>query len=379
MLSYWEKESLLQYDYIIIGSGIVGLSAAISLKEKAPNSRVLVLEREVLPTGASTKNAGFACIGSLTEILSDLQTMPTDAVIRLVQLRLSGLRLLRHRLGDTTIGYRENGSHELIGAREEWALQELPEVNRILADLFAGEAAFTPVHEQLASFGFAPQHIKGLIRNNFEGELHTGKMMRALIDTAILKGIEIKTGCTVKSIDDFHTGVNVIVPNHLLKEDMAFSARKVLICTNAFTRGLLPGEEVVPGRGQVLITAPVKDLPFKGIFHMEEGYYYFRELDGRVLLGGGRQLDFTGETSVDFVFNDRIQQELETLLHSVILPGRAVSIADRWTGIMAFGKTRQPIVKAHTKNVIMGVRMGGMGVAIGSMIGEEIAVMALES
>lgn len=379
MLSYWEKESLLQYDYIIIGSGIVGLSAAISLKEKAPHSRVLVLEREVLPTGASTKNAGFACIGSLTEILADLQTMPTDAVIRLVQLRLSGLRLLRHRLGDATIGYRENGSHELIGAREEWALDELSEVNRMLADLFAGEPAFAPAHEQLATFGFAPPHIKGLIRNNFEGELHTGNMMRALIDTAILKGIEIKTGCTVKTIDDFHTGVNVIVPNHLLKEDIAFSARKVLICTNAFTSRLLPEEEVVPGRGQVLITAPVKDLPFKGIFHMEEGYYYFRELDGRVLLGGGRQLDFTGETSEDFEFNDRIQQELETLLHSVILPDRTVSIADRWTGIMAFGKTRQPIVKAHTKNVIMGVRMGGMGVAIGSMIGEEIAVMALRS
>ncbi|SEW54732.1 NAD(P)/FAD-dependent oxidoreductase [Chitinophaga arvensicola] len=378
MLSYWEKESLLQYDYIIIGSGIVGLSAAISLKEKTPKSRVLVLEREILPTGASTKNAGFACIGSLTEILADLRTMPVEAVIKLVQLRLSGLRLLRRRLGDAAIGYRENGSYELISAQEEWALSELEEVNRILADLFLGAAAFTPAHEQLQSFGFAPQHIKGLIRNNFEGELHTGKMMRSLIDTAISHGVEIKTGCTVKTIDDFHTGVNVIVPHHLLKEDIVFTARKVLICTNAFTRALLPGEEVVPGRGQVLITSPVKDLPFKGVFHMEEGYYYFRELDGRVLLGGGRQLDFAGETSEAFIFNDRIQQELENLLHTVILPGRSVSVADRWTGIMAFGKTRQPIVKAHTKNVIMGVRMGGMGVAIGSMIGEEIAGMALE-
>ena len=66
MLSYWEKQSLLQYDHIVLGSGIVGLSAAISLKERQPQARVLVLERALLPTGASTKNAGFACIGSLT-------------------------------------------------------------------------------------------------------------------------------------------------------------------------------------------------------------------------------------------------------------------------------------------------------------------------
>ncbi|MGO4288616.1 NAD(P)/FAD-dependent oxidoreductase [Chitinophaga sp. RAB17] len=379
MLSYWEKQSLLQYDYIIIGSGMVGLSAAISLKEKAPQSRVMVLEREVLPTGASTKNAGFACIGSLTEILADLQTMPVEAVLNLVNLRLSGLRLLRKRLGDDRIGYRENGSFELIGSREEWALQQLPEVNKMLGTLFGEQPAFTRTDEKLAAFGFERQYIKALIRNNFEGELHTGKMMRALIDTAIACGVEIKTGCTVSSIEDFHTGVNVIVPNHTLKEDIIFTAHKVLICTNAFTRQLLPEEEVVPGRGQVLITAPVKDLPFKGIFHLEEGYYYFRELDGRILLGGGRQLDFTGETTTEFQFNDRIQQELEVLLHTIILPGREVAIADRWTGIMAFGKTKQPLVKTHTKNVIMGVRMGGMGVAIGSMIGEQIALMALNS
>ena len=376
MLSYWEKESLLQYDYIIIGSGIVGLSAAISLKERAPQCRVMVLERDVLPTGGSTKNAGFACIGSLTEILADLQTMPAEAVLQLVNMRLSGLRLLRSRLGDDRIGYRENGSFELVGAGQEATLQQLDAVNEMLRGLFNGQPAFSLANEYIRPFGFEQQYVKSLIRNNFEGELHTGKMMRALIDTAIANGVEIKTGCQVSGIEDFHTGVNVIVPHHTLQEDIVFTARKVLVCTNAFTRQLLPEEDVVPGRGQVLITTPIKDLPFKGIFHMNEGYYYFRELDGRILLGGGRQLDFAGETSFDFRFNHHIQEELEVLLRSVILPGRAVTIADRWTGIMAFGKTRQPIVKEHTKNVIMGVRMGGMGIAIGSVIGDEIARIA---
>ncbi|MCW3467475.1 NAD(P)/FAD-dependent oxidoreductase [Chitinophaga nivalis] len=379
MLSYWEQQSLLQYDYIIIGSGIVGLSTAISLKEREPRARVLVLEREVLPTGASSKNAGFACIGSLTEILADLQTMSTEEVLNLVAMRMAGLRLLRNRLGDDRIGYRENGSYELIGVHEEWALNELEAVNRTLGDLFDEQPAFSLANEKINTFGFAGKQVKALIRNHFEGELHTGKMLRTLIDKAIASGVEIKTGCPVTHIEDFHTVVNVVVPHQLLKEDIIFTCRKLLVCTNAFTRQLLPTEEVIPGRGQVLITAPVKDLRFKGIFHLEEGYYYFREVDGRVLLGGGRQLDFAGETSVDFVFNDRIQHELETLLRTLILPDQPFTIESRWTGIMAFGPTKKPIVRAYTDNIILGVRMGGMGVAIGSMIGEKLAVMATEA
>ncbi len=367
----------MQYDYIIIGSGIVGLSTAISLKEEAPGARVLVLEREILPTGASTKNAGFACIGSLTEILADLQTMPEEVVMQLVALRYEGLRLLRHRLGDDNIGYQENGSYELISTHEEWALHHLDEVNRKMSDVF-GQPAYSIATDQLDAFGFNRSHIKAVIRNRLEGELHTGRMMRRLIDLAIAKGIEIKTGCTVKAVEDLHTAVNVIVPHHLLKEEIVFSARKLVICTNAFTQQLLPGEDVTPGRGQVLITHPIAGLPFKGIFHFEEGYYYFRELNGCVLFGGGRQLDFSGETSTEFHYNDRIQHELETLLRTRILPGRSFTIADRWTGIMAFGKTKQPIVRAYTKNITLAVRMGGMGVAIGSKIGEQVAALALE-
>ncbi|MBC9912212.1 NAD(P)/FAD-dependent oxidoreductase [Chitinophaga varians] len=376
MLSYWEKQSLLQYDYIIAGSGIVGLSAAISLREREPDARVLVLEREVLPTGASTKNAGFACIGSLTEILADLQTMPAEAVLNLVAMRRTGLQLLRRRLGDERIGYRENGSYELIGAREEWALHQLDEVNRILAAVLEETPAFSLASDKISSFGFAPAYVKAMVRNHYEGELHTGQMMRALIDKAIASGVEIKTGCPVTRMEDLRSGVNVVVANQVLKEEVVFQARKLLVCTNAFTRQLLPELEVTPGRGQVLITGPIPGLPFKGVFHLEEGYFYFRELDGRILLGGGRQLDFSGETSTAFRYNDRIQHELEEMLRHQIIPGRPFTVADRWTGIMAFGSTKQPIVRAYTENIILGVRMGGMGVAIGSLIGDKIAAMA---
>ena len=88
-LSFWEKETFLtNVDYLIIGSGIVGLSTAIHLKKKQPNKKVLILERGYLPTGASTKNAGFACIGSASELLDDLNHCSENEVFETVEKRL---------------------------------------------------------------------------------------------------------------------------------------------------------------------------------------------------------------------------------------------------------------------------------------------------
>lgn len=43
---------------------LVGLSVGCSVLEKHPNKKVVILERGVIPTGASTKNAGFICSNS---------------------------------------------------------------------------------------------------------------------------------------------------------------------------------------------------------------------------------------------------------------------------------------------------------------------------
>ncbi len=372
MLSYWEKQSLLHYDCILLGSGIVGLSAAISIKERFPRKRILVLERGLLPSGASTRNAGFACIGSLTEILDDLRHMPPEDVVALVQMRKKGLQLLRSRIGDDRMQYRENGSYELISEAEATALEQMEAVNALLFDILPGPA-FSMADEKIGSFCFAPSHVKHLVKNNFEGELHTGMMMRTLIDLAFERGIEIKTGCEVTSFEEDSQQVKVTVNNSL-----QFCAEQLAICTNAFTGEFLPELDITPGRGQVLITAPVQNLPFKGIFHFDEGYYYFRELNGRVLFGGGRNLDFGGETTTDIALSARIQEDLEEKLRTLILPHHPFVIEDRWAGIMAFGQNKQPIVKAYSKRIWLAVRMGGMGIAIGSEVGRSLAAMMHE-
>lgn len=73
MFSFWDKNNFLNYDLIIIGGGIVGLSTACSVLEQFPNLNVMVLERGLIPTGASTKNAGFAITDLFTEFIDNVK------------------------------------------------------------------------------------------------------------------------------------------------------------------------------------------------------------------------------------------------------------------------------------------------------------------
>lgn len=85
-LSYWERKMYFSnVDFTIVGAGIVGLHCALKLRAKFPKRSIVVLERGLLPQGASTKNAGFACFGSVSELLDDLKVHSEDQVLELVE------------------------------------------------------------------------------------------------------------------------------------------------------------------------------------------------------------------------------------------------------------------------------------------------------
>jgi glycine/D-amino acid oxidase-like deaminating enzyme len=365
-LSYWElKNWFSNVDYTIVGSGIVGLHAALRLRERFPESKVLVLEKGLLPHGASTKNAGFACFGSISEIIEDLNSHTEEEVVRLIEKRWKGLHLLRQRLGDTVIDFKPFGGYEVFLNEQDRTyndcLNRLPSINELLRPLFRGEVFAM----QIDRFGFKGTK-ENIIYNPFEGQIDTGNMMQALLKNAYSDNVLILNQQTVTGYIEKEDFVQVALG------DFSFNSKKLLFATNGFANKLTNGA-VKPARSQVLITEPIENLDIKGTFHLDCGYYYFRNIGDRILLGGGRNLDFETETTTEFAQTEIIQNKLEHLLKEVILPNQDCKIAHRWSGIMGVGNSKNPIVSQLSDHVYCGVRLGGMGVAIGSVIGTELA------
>jgi glycine/D-amino acid oxidase-like deaminating enzyme len=366
MLSFWEKNSFLNYDFIIVGSGILGLSTACEIKEKFPAKKILVLERGIFPTGASTKNAGFLCFGSLTEVLADIKLKGEVEAVQLVKKRWQGINMLKKRLGQKNIGYLNYGGYELVDEKYLPALEQMDYVNSLLAGTF-NTPTFLMKNDFIKDFGFNGEFVKQLVYCPFEAQIDTGLMMKSLLKYAESLGILIINGCDVKEVN----GNKVKAHHSVLNEEVTFSSDVTIICANAFTQTLAPEVNVKPGRGQVIVTKPVEGLRFKGIFHYDEGYYYFRNYGNRVIFGGGRNLDFEGEESDEFKYSEKIIGDLKQKLNNIILPNQKYEIEDMWTGIMGFTDDKLPLIKVDN-NVIAAVSCNGMGIALSSYVAHEV-------
>ncbi|GGD50948.1 NAD(P)/FAD-dependent oxidoreductase [Muriicola marianensis] len=364
-LSHWEYDTWFkEIDFTIVGSGIVGLSCALELRRKFPDSKILIIEKGILPQGASTKNAGFACFGSISEVLDDLRTHTPEEVAELVRKRWEGIQLLRATVGDRAMDYQQLGGHELFLKKDHELFLEceaaLERINTLLQPVF-GQPAFKLNPN---TFGF--QGIEAsVITNELEGQIHTGMMMNALLSKAQASGIHLLNATEVLDFEEYDGAVRVYL------RGMDFTTNKLLIATNGFAGRWT--EDVRPARAQVLVTKPIPGLKIKGTFHLDKGYYYFRNAGDRILLGGGRNLDFKGEETEEFGLTDKIQDQLHTLLKEVILPGIPFEVDRRWSGIMGTGPLKKPIVLKRSDRVAFGVRLGGMGIAIGSSVGKELA------
>ncbi|MDX2135531.1 MAG: FAD-dependent oxidoreductase [Saprospiraceae bacterium] len=374
-LSYWERETFLNnIDVAVIGAGLVGLSAAIELRRRNPRLHVAVFERGTLPIGASTRNAGFACFGSMTELLDDVEEADEDEVLSVVELRWRGLQALRSLIGDAALDFQQHGGYEMFTDDDDEVyarcLEQMPHWNEQMQRITGHPEVYRKTDERIAAFGF--QNIRHLIHNQAEGQVHTGRMMQALIKRAEAEGVHLFFGAGITHLEDSNQGV-------LLQSGFGWSilVPRVLVAVNGFAQQLLPGLEVTPARNQVLITRPIPDLRLEGCFHYDRGYYYFRNIDNRILLGGGRNLALQEETTSQFGNNELIRSALVRLLKTVICPGCTADVDYWWSGILGLGPVRRPLIRRTGPNTVVAVRLSGMGVAIGTLVGQEGARMTL--
>ena len=128
-----------------------------------------------------------------------------------------------------------------------------------------------------------------------------------------------------------------------------------------------------------MVTNELPHLRLHGNYHYDSGYYYFRNVGKRLLLGGARNHDFDTENTDQAVLNDKLQAHLLDFATNRLLAGQPFTIKHQWSGIMGFTADKKPVCKEIKPGLYAAAGMNGMGVAMGAALGTEIAEKMLDT
>lgn len=374
MLSYWEKDSYYaDTDMVIVGAGLMGLWSAYELKKAAPSLSITILEKNATPLGASTRNAGFACFGSLTELISDESKMGTAAMLSIVESRFKGIQKIRANFKDDAIQYDACGGFEAIQKNHFTALnldEHIHYLNELLEPITCNHQTFCNATKQMNRYG-----VKGfdhLVYNSFEAGIHSGKLVNELTSKVLAMGVRIINGVEVKGW--IKTAESFVIDTQF---GQTIKAKQLIVCVNGFTQTLLPKLNILPARGQILLTKPIEGLGLKGTFHFDEGFYYWRNIGNQILIGGARNLDIPAEQTTDLNGSEKIRNHLAQFLSTYIDTIHPIEIEQYWSGIMGFTPNKEPLCTWAEPNVLAVIACNGMGVALTPIVAEKVAAMVL--
>ncbi len=362
--SYWERQFISDTaDLVVIGAGITGMSTAYHASINHPDWKIIIIEKFPLGNAASTRNAGFSCFGSAGELVDDLNSGESlDSVLKTVEKRFKGLELLRKTIGDKHLEHVSCGGYELFDSDQENEhiniLSKLDTLNSELQSITKTKETYTSdkVPTSLDQFNYC-------IYNSLEGKLNPGKMMSSWEKICKERGIDIYKGTEASLTANFE---GVYLENHLIR------VSRIAICTNGLSGSLGLELKVQPARNLVLLSKPLPQLHLPSTYHHQKGYIYFRMIHNRLLIGGGRHHFLEEENTSNFQINNKLKSYLLNYLQDHF-GLHSEQIDQEWTGIMGVGKSKDPIVKRIKENVVCGVRLGGMGVAMGTLIGKQVS------
>ena len=355
----------IEADVLIIGAGVCGAAAALRLS--TAGVRVAWLEGGTVASGATGRNAGFILQGNVERYDRAVGLLGRQRAQSVHAFTLHNHRRMAQTIEALGIrcAYRQAGSLQLASsateAEELVASAALLNADGFAATLLRADALPSPLRD--AGFEVA-------VHMPHDGELDPVAFVRGVAAGAVQGGVQLYENSPVQRFTEEADGVWAQTEAGSVRAELA------LVCANAWAGTLLPAlrTRVSPVRGQMLATAAaprVFDLPI----YADHGYDYWRQTpDGRLVLGGWRNLDPGAEVG----FDDHLHPEIQSKMNHFIarFPGlQQAAVTHRWSGIMGFSQDGLPIVgpAPGSPRVLVAAGYTGHGFGFAYLCGERAA------
>jgi gamma-glutamylputrescine oxidase len=332
-------------DVAVVGAGIAGVATAYAFARQGAS--VVLLEERAAAAAASGRNAGFLLAGVAENFVAAVRRYGEERALRVWAFTRSNLERIRalvtrHRI-ECDLAWP--GSLQIAGDEEEWG--EIRESVRRLTS--RGVRAYLD-----------PQQRAACVAD--DGEFHPVRFVHGLARVAEEAGAKVFERTRAVSV----------TPREVRTDHGTVRAGAVILCTNAYTTRLA-ASRIRPVRGQMLATAPWPTRLFTQPAYAHRGYRYWRQTsDGRVLVGGWRNIAADEEVGEEERTTERVQRALDSFLseHRISAP-----VTHRWAGIMGFSHDSLPYIGRRSDGMFICGGFTGHGNAFAMCAADLVAAL----
>ena len=359
-------------EWLIVGAGYTGLSAARKLSELHPNQKIIIVDAQLAGEGASGRNSGYLVDTTLNDgFTSNKELSNYKKKTDIYQL---GINAVKKFIKEHQVDCDWNESGKYFASSNQKDKKILENFSNTLTKLNFDYNVLgkDELEKKLGtSFYNIGLYTKGGIL------LHPGKLVRAMIDI-LSDNIELLEN---SQLNEWVKNKDTIICNF---NNHKITTKKIIFCTNGFLKSLgIKNNYNFPLTLTASMTRQLTDTEFKSIGEPKEwGVLPVRPMgatirmtkDKRILIRNTAEVHNPFQMSKSDLNKRSLNQKLGIKKRFPSLPNDIIE--STWSGIVSRTRNSSQIFEKIDDNVFAAGCYNGSGIGVGTLFGEQIAIRA---
>ena len=359
-------------EWLIIGAGYTGLSAARKLGQLYPNQKIILIDAQLAGEGASSRNSGYLVDTTLNDGFTsnkDLENYKKKSDIYEL-----GIEVIKKFIKEYQVDcdWNECGKYFASSKVEDKGI--LKNFSETLSKLGFNHNLLsnTELTKRLGtSFYNIALYTKGGIL------LHPGKLVRAMIDT-LPNNVQLFENSSLLEWKKEKDIISCHFKNGIIK------TKKIIFATNGFLKSLgIKANYNFPITLTASMTRPLTDQEFESIGKTREwGVLPVRPMGATIRTTKHRRILIRNTAEVHNPFKmSKSDLEKRSFNQKIGIKKRFPQLPEdiiqsSWSGIVSRTRNSSQIFEKIDDNIFVVGCYNGSGIGVGTLFGEQIAIKA---